>query len=182
MLSFVIIYLRIQYSLDSLYFRHLFKSSSETFSKHHVTSIVLNLCKVIVEFSANRGGCYHIYASLISYLSIAEVVTLTRTCKKLSNLYRELLRSLWDVDRDLRQFVKNPYEFRAQLGRQDALVSGQFAHQFFNRKFSQMRISREYLKRMFLFILRIAPVMLMPTHLYDTYFWQKGTKLLVQNR
>ena len=78
-----------------------------------------------------RDQYYPIYTSLSSCLGIAKIVALTRTCKKLSDLYRELLPIYWDIDRDLSRFVENPYRFRAQLGRRKAFVSGDFAHHFF---------------------------------------------------
>ena len=87
----------------------------------------------LLDFIAQRDRYYPIYTSLSSYLGIAEIVALTRTCKKLSNLYQEL-QPTWDVDRDLRQFVEDHCGFREQLGRHNAIVSGDFAHYFFKRE------------------------------------------------
>ena len=59
---------------------------------------------------------------------------MTRTCKSLSHLYRALLTSNhWNVDRDLRCFVKDARRLRSQLGQHNALISGSFVLQFFER-------------------------------------------------
>ena len=65
------------------------------------------------------------------------MVALTRTCKKLSNLYQELVNTCWDVDTDIRRFVESPLKFREQLGQYDAFVSGTFASQFFERAWKE---------------------------------------------
>ena len=52
------------------------------------------------------------------------------TCK---HLYKSLNKSEWDIDRSLRRFVNNPVQFRDQLAFSDALISGSFALQFFER-------------------------------------------------
>ena len=88
----------------------------------------------MLDFLAQRNQYYPIYTSLSSYLGIAEIVALTRTCKKLSKLYQELLPIQWDIDRDLCRFVENPCQFRTQLGLHNALVAGDFAHYFFSRE------------------------------------------------
>ena len=78
--------------------------------------------------------CWFPIASRIGdFLSITDIINVTRTCKFLSNLYRSLLPHKWDVDRALKPFVDDPKGFRSQLGRCDALVSGSFALQFFMR-------------------------------------------------
>ena len=77
---------------------------------------------------------YPIYTLLSSYLGISEIVALTRTCKKLSNLYQQLLPSFWDIDRGLRHFLDDPVGFRAQMKQHGALVTGEFASQFCKRE------------------------------------------------
>ena len=62
------------------------------------------------------------------------MAALTRTCKKPCGLYQELLKSRWDVDRDLKSFVEDPLKFRGQLGRSDAFIFGDFAYPFFSRE------------------------------------------------
>ena len=81
----------------------------------------------------NLDSNYPIFKRFCDLLSIAEIVALTRTCKALSNLYRYLLPMHWDIDKNLRRFVDDPYRFRSQMGKCDALISGSFAVQFFER-------------------------------------------------
>ena len=77
---------------------------------------------------------YPIFSKISSFLAVRETVFLSRTCKALSHLHRTLLSSNhWDVDRDLRRFVKDPRRLRQQLGQHNALISGSFALQFFER-------------------------------------------------
>ena len=102
---------------------------------------------MLLDFLAERDRYYPIFTSLSCYLEISEVVALTRTCKKLSNLYQELLSTRWNVDHSLRHyFVDDPYEFRTQLGRHNALVSGDFAHHFFNEDTSNMNTAKAFLE------------------------------------
>ena len=58
---------------------------------------------------------------ICSCLGIGDIISLTRTCKSLSGLYRSLLSSQWNVDKHLRRFVDNPVNFRSQMARCDAL-------------------------------------------------------------
>jgi len=76
---------------------------------------------------------YPVFKNLCSCLGIGEIVALTRTCKKLSSLYQILLKRHWDVDTGLRRFVDDPLRFRSQLRKQNAVISGSFALQFFER-------------------------------------------------
>jgi len=66
-------------------------------------------------------------------LAIADVVAVTRTCKQLSKLYAYLIPTQWNVDTLLKRFVEHPKELRAQIGKHNALISGSFALQFFER-------------------------------------------------
>jgi hypothetical protein len=70
---------------------------------------------------------------LCSVLSIAEIINLTRTCKRLSTLDKNLILSQWNVNRLLGRFVDKPREFRSQMAECDAVVSGSQALQFFER-------------------------------------------------
>ena len=77
---------------------------------------------------------YLIFSKISSLLAVREIVFLTRTCKALSHLHRTLLASNhWNIDRDLRRFAKDPRRLREQLGQHNALISGSFALQFFER-------------------------------------------------
>ena len=80
--------------------------------------------KRIVEFLIEHKQYYPIFDRICSYLGIEEIVCLTRTCRKLSGLYRVLLMTQWNVDRALCRFVDHPQNFRSQLGRHDALIAG----------------------------------------------------------
>ena len=83
----------------------------------------------------DRKSNYPIFRALCDCLSIAEIVSLTQTCKNFSDLYQYLLPIQWDVDKALRHYVDDPQGFRSQMARSDALISGTFAAQFFERAF-----------------------------------------------
>ena len=81
----------------------------------------------------DREAHYPVFIALCECLSIAEIVPLTQTCKKFSDLYQYLLPIQWDVDKALRRYVDDPQGFRSQMALSDALISGTFAAQFFDR-------------------------------------------------
>lgn len=56
-----------------------------------------------------------------------DIICLRRTCKDI----REYLQ--WDINAKLQRFFNNPCAFRSELGRCEALISGSFALQFFER-------------------------------------------------
>lgn len=66
-------------------------------------------------------------------LSILDIVNLTKTCKAFSNIYGSLISSQWNVEWRLALFVRNVNSFRSLMARTNALVSGSFALQFFDR-------------------------------------------------
>lgn len=75
-----------------------------------------------------------VFNSLCFRLPIKDIVSLTRTCRALSHVYETLLKSThWNVDKGLRRFVNNPRRLRNQLGQCNALISGSFVLQFFER-------------------------------------------------
>ncbi|KAL9605024.1 MAG: hypothetical protein Q9179_001655 [Wetmoreana sp. 5 TL-2023] len=76
---------------------------------------------------------YPIFESICSLLPIGDLISLTRTCKRLSSLYQTLLPTQWNIDRRLHRFVKDPKGLRSQIGAHDALISGSFVIQFFER-------------------------------------------------
>ena len=76
---------------------------------------------------------FPVVEQLCSCLAIGDIISLTRTCKRLSPLYQEVLPSQWNVDRHLQRFVDNPIAFRIMMADCDALVSGSLALQFFER-------------------------------------------------
>lgn len=81
----------------------------------------------------DRYMYYPFVIKLCEHLSIAEIVALTRTCKKYADLYQYLLPIQWNVDRRLRRFVRDPCGFRSQMAKSDALIAGSFVVQFLGR-------------------------------------------------
>lgn len=76
---------------------------------------------------------YPIFSTFCDCLSIAEIVSLTRTCKKFSGLYQHLLPLHWDIDKLLRCYVDDSKGFRSQMARCDAVIGGTFALRYFER-------------------------------------------------
>ena len=76
---------------------------------------------------------FPVVEKLCCCLAIDDIISLTRTCKRLSSLYQEQLPSQWNVDRHLQRFLDNPVAFRFMMAECDALVSGSLALQFFKR-------------------------------------------------
>jgi len=66
--------------------------------------------------------CYH--------LSLADVLSLSRTCSAL----HQISRSQWNIDRQLTRVFLHPRSLRAQLGRSRAILSGEIAFDFFHRQ------------------------------------------------
>ena len=62
---------------------------------------------------------------------ISDLISLTRTCRQLSSLYRSILPTRWNTDKRLKDFVQDPKGLRTQMAIHDALISGSFAIQFF---------------------------------------------------
>lgn len=81
----------------------------------------------------DRNFSYPSYRKLCDLLPISSIIALTRTCKQLNSFYRDMLSSQWDINKRLRRFVKDPNGLRSQMGEHDALISGSFALQFFER-------------------------------------------------
>jgi hypothetical protein len=78
-------------------------------------------------------ACYPVLDRICFYLSIGAIVALSRTCKRLSHVYRDLLRTQWNIDMRLSRFVADSSRFRLQLRESEAVISGSFAVQFFDR-------------------------------------------------
>lgn len=81
----------------------------------------------------DREPYYPILMNICELLHIADIIVLTRTCRRLSGLYKTLLPLLWNVDRALKRFVSKPVRFRQQMAKHDVLVSGSVALQYFER-------------------------------------------------
>ena len=76
---------------------------------------------------------YPIFIRFFEILSIAEIIALTRTCKRIQRLYQTLLPLQWNVDHTLQRFVSDSRRFRQQMGKNDSLISGGIALQYFER-------------------------------------------------
>ena len=71
--------------------------------------------------------------AVATYLDPGSIIALSRSCKALSAIYPHLLCTQWNVDRRLRRFVRDPRGLRAELSQRNALISGGFACQYFDR-------------------------------------------------
>lgn len=78
-------------------------------------------------------ACYPVCDRICFYLCIGAIIALSRTCKALSRTYRDLLLTQWNIDTKLSRFVTNPRGLRLQLRDREAVISGSFAVQFFDR-------------------------------------------------
>ncbi|KAL8893571.1 MAG: hypothetical protein Q9192_005134 [Flavoplaca navasiana] len=81
----------------------------------------------------SRDAHYPIFSCLCDHLSIGGILALSKTCKDFSDIYDFLLPIQWNVDKRLQRFVNDPVGLRSKMGELDALVSGSFAIQFFER-------------------------------------------------
>ncbi|KAG8531960.1 uncharacterized protein KY384_003596 [Bacidia gigantensis] len=83
-------------------------------------------------FSLLQLDIYFPIASRIcDFLPIVDIIQLTRTCKALSSLYRDLIPHKWNIDRFLSRHLKDPKAFRSMLGQCDALLSGESILDFY---------------------------------------------------
>lgn len=102
-------------------------------------SITRNLEALAITTTASRSLFFQLFSSypvlgrLSNYLSIADIVALTRTHRKLTSVYKHLVANRWNVDQTLRRFVVNAANFRTQMAKYDALVFGSLPLQFFER-------------------------------------------------
>ena len=81
----------------------------------------------------SRDAHYPIFSCLCDQLPIGDILALSKTCKDFSDIYVYLLPLQWNVDKRLHRFVNDPIGLRSKLGELDALISGSFAIQFFER-------------------------------------------------
>ena len=81
----------------------------------------------------NLAADYPTGATICRLLPIGDLISLTRTCRRLSSLYRDLLPSQWNIDKLLSRFLDNPRTFRDLMAKHDVLISGSLALQFFQR-------------------------------------------------
>ncbi|KAI0148170.1 hypothetical protein F4776DRAFT_660343 [Hypoxylon sp. NC0597] len=67
---------------------------------------------------------------IMHYLDTEDVLNLARTS---TAIRRNIMDNDWNINSKLARFIKDPTGFRSQLGHSDALISGSFALQFFER-------------------------------------------------
>lgn len=73
---------------------------------------------------------YPIRQNILSHLSTRDLLQLVGT----SRIMREDFRAKeWDINAKLSRFFQNPVAFRSQLGQSNALITGSFPLQFFER-------------------------------------------------
>jgi hypothetical protein len=72
-----------------------------------------------------------VFDNIYQRLGIRDIIAISRTCKKLSSFYKNMLPCRWNINRRLARFVDDPKDFRHRLGVAEALISGTFALLFF---------------------------------------------------
>ncbi|QDS77712.1 hypothetical protein FKW77_004048 [Venturia effusa] len=87
----------------------------------------------LFDIFTKRAENWTIFNNVASRLPASDVFSLQRVCKATAPIYKELQRTGWNVDKRLGRFFRDPVLFRWTLGINDALVSGSFALQFFER-------------------------------------------------
>lgn len=81
---------------------------------------------------------YPVFWRICELMPVDSIIALSQTCKPLSNLYKRIQPTQWNIDRRLKEFFDEPSRFRSLMGECDALISGCFAVEFFERmKFPQ---------------------------------------------
>ncbi|OTB03767.1 hypothetical protein M426DRAFT_12269 [Hypoxylon sp. CI-4A] len=73
---------------------------------------------------------YPIRSRLNRFLSTRDILRLSETSW---SMRRDLMQNEWNINNKLRPFLNQPLQFRSKLGQCDALISGSFAMQFFDR-------------------------------------------------
>ncbi|KAF5870909.1 uncharacterized protein Bfra_009464 [Botrytis fragariae] len=79
--------------------------------------------------------CYPIFDNICAHLDPNDILFFRLTTKQLASSFTSLFKTQWNINRQLTRFVKNPVGFRSKLAKHDALISGSFALQFFERRF-----------------------------------------------
>ncbi|KAI1143205.1 hypothetical protein F5Y05DRAFT_420937 [Hypoxylon sp. FL0543] len=75
-------------------------------------------------------GIRPIREGILRHLNTEDLLNLARTA---STIRHSIIDNGWDINDKLSRFIKYPIQFRSQLGRSGALISGSFALQFFER-------------------------------------------------
>lgn len=81
---------------------------------------------------------YPVFTRICELIPVGSILALNQTCKSLSNLYKRIQHTQWNIDRRLGEYFRDPSQVRSLMGECDALISGRFAVEFFERtKFPQ---------------------------------------------
>ncbi|KAF7945325.1 hypothetical protein EAE96_010100 [Botrytis aclada] len=78
--------------------------------------------------------CYPIFDNICAHLDPKDILFFRLTTKQLCSSFNSLFMTQWNINRQLTRFVKDPVGFRSKLAKHDALISGSFALQFFERR------------------------------------------------
>ncbi|OTA84410.1 hypothetical protein M434DRAFT_36467 [Hypoxylon sp. CO27-5] len=81
------------------------------------------LLLTLLDFYPSREGIMH-------YLDTKDVLNLARASTAIRH---NIMDNYWNINSKLARFIRDPTRFRSQLGHSDALISGSFALQFFER-------------------------------------------------
>ena len=82
----------------------------------------------------DKDSSYPTFLSICSYLDVKSIIALSRTCKALSDLYKINCGLRWNINKDLKRFVAQPQYLRSELAKVNAIITGDFACQFFSRE------------------------------------------------
>lgn len=85
-----------------------------------------------------------IFDKICSYLDVRDFLATRKVCKRFNRV--ESLQEYFNINRALRPFVSDPFAFRSELGKQDALISGVFALGFFGSASSSVQILDLFVK------------------------------------
>ncbi|MCJ1348685.1 hypothetical protein MMC31_006918 [Peltigera leucophlebia] len=90
---------------------------------------------------------YPVFWGICKLLPVDSIIALSQTCKPLSNLYKRIQPTQWNIDRRLKEYFKDPSRVRSLMGEFNALISGRFVVEFFERtKFPQKRSLEIYVR------------------------------------
>jgi hypothetical protein len=78
-------------------------------------------------------ACYPIRDRVCFYSSVGAIITLSRTCRQLSQTYQDLFSTQWNIDSKLSRFIVDPHKLCCQLRDSKTVISGSFAVQLFDR-------------------------------------------------
>ncbi|KAI1098501.1 hypothetical protein F4804DRAFT_350322 [Jackrogersella minutella] len=73
------------------------------------------------------------YPARHRFMPLLSTKDIIRLCQTSWTIRRAIMDNEWDINTKLERFIRYPYQFRSQLGRSDAFISGSFALQFFER-------------------------------------------------